>query len=465
VLTVLVASAGLAVFVLLRDGAGSSTANRWPADVSPLVDFVEEERGLAFTEPVPVEFLSVAEFRKEVQSEKGELTRQDRREIEQTTGLLRAVGLIEGDVDLFDAGNDLAGAGVLGFYSHEDKLIRIRGAELTPAVKATLVHELTHALQDQHFDLGARIEAFEKAEKAGDDTSAQSAFRALVEGDASRIESAYRDDMSSDEKDALAEEEDASLERYRRETRDVPGVLATMMTAPYTLGEAMLELAIVIDGNEAADELFRKPPTTDEHLLDPWTLTVDHDRRLQVTEPDVGPDGREFDSGEFGALMWLLVLAQRTSLIEALDAADGWGGDSYIAFEQDGLSCVRARYRGDTARDRTQMQEALSRWVAAGPGSTASVQRKGQDLVFESCDPGSGAKVGRDASGDALGLALMRTQLAVALVDGAIEEHVVRCYADSLVHAFGTEEFSDPSFDAGQPAVQRKMQRLLLSCA
>ena len=35
---------------------------------------------------------------------------------------------------------------------------RVRGTELTPAVESTLVHELTHALQDQNFDLGKRFE-------------------------------------------------------------------------------------------------------------------------------------------------------------------------------------------------------------------------------------------------------------------------------------------------------------------
>ncbi|MGH3507769.1 MAG: hypothetical protein ACRDO2_11250 [Nocardioidaceae bacterium] len=463
VFLLVVAGAGLTAVLLLRN-ASSATSDGWPAEVSPFVDFVEKERDLEFTEPVPVEFLPVAEFRKEVQSEKGELTQQDRKEIKQTTGLLRAVGLIEGELDLFDAVNDLAGAGVLGYYSHEDEMIRIRGEDLTPASKATLVHELTHALQDQHFDLGARMDAFERADDKGEDTGEQTAFEALVEGDASRIESAYRDSLSEEEVDALQEEERGTSARYTKETRDIPEILTTMVGAPYALGEVMLELAIEIDGDDAVDTLFAEPPTTDEHLLDPWTLIADHDIALEVPEPDLAPGERKFDVGRFGALMWLFVLAERIPLDQALDAADGWDGDAYVGFERGGDTCVRVRYRGETARDRTQMQRALTHWRAAMPGSTASVDRVGRDLDFESCDPGATAEVGTDSSSDALGLALMRTRIAVGLVGGPGDRETTRCYADRLVHAFTINQLTDPDFDADRPAVQRTMRDLFLSC-
>ena len=80
-----------------------------------------------------------------------EAHRPDHRDIRRYTSLLRALGLVTGKVDLLGATNEANGAGTLAYYSFEDKQITIRGQRLTPAVRSTLVHELTHALQDQHF--------------------------------------------------------------------------------------------------------------------------------------------------------------------------------------------------------------------------------------------------------------------------------------------------------------------------
>ena len=95
-------------------------------------------------------------FRKQVTSDRDNLTKRDEREIKTVTETLRAFGLLgRGGVDLFDAVNRAKGANVLAYYSPEDEEIVVRG---TGALRShdphqTLAHELTHVLQDQHFDL------------------------------------------------------------------------------------------------------------------------------------------------------------------------------------------------------------------------------------------------------------------------------------------------------------------------
>ena len=124
----------------------------------PYVEIAKKQRGLRFFHPVEVEFLSDADFTKEVTSKEEDLTDEDREEIEQATGMLRAIGLIDGDVDLFEEVDRCRGGSVIGLYSFEDEHVRIRGTKIDPAVKSTLVHELVHALQDQHFDIGKHRE-------------------------------------------------------------------------------------------------------------------------------------------------------------------------------------------------------------------------------------------------------------------------------------------------------------------
>lgn len=457
-LVVVAGGVGAAALLLLGDD-GVSHPDEWTAEVLPFVEIVEDERDLEFLHPVHVDFLPEDEFRQQVTADESELTDEDREEIERSTGLLRAVGLVRGELDLFDAANDLSGEGVVGFYSFEDKRIRMRGEELTPARKTTLVHELTHALQDQHFDLGARQEAFEESE----DHAAESAFDAIVEGDGRRIENAYVATLSDEELAELEDAEARELDEFESGAEDIPEILQTLFGAPYALGEAMLELAVETDGNDAVDELFENPPTTDEHLFDPWTFLVDHDPAQDVTEPKVD-DGEEFDRGGFGALSWFFVLAERIDIRDALEATDGWGGDAYVGFERDGVTCARIVFRADSADDLDQMEDALQRWVAAAPGTDASVERSGAQLNFESCDPGSEADVGSDSSSDALGLALSRTYLGLNVLRSGATEPQARCFGDALVQEFTVEQLNDPEFGADDPSVQATIEELVLGC-
>ena len=125
--------------VVSRDNGpkGPPHPSKWDASVQKYVDFVEKKRDLKFTQPVYVDFLADAEFTENVTADDDDLTDEDRKEIEQSTGLLRALGLVEGDLDLFDKSNQLRGKGVIGYYSYDDERLRIRGTEITPAVEST----------------------------------------------------------------------------------------------------------------------------------------------------------------------------------------------------------------------------------------------------------------------------------------------------------------------------------------
>ena len=79
--------------------------------------------------------------------------RSDEADLARSEAQLRAVGLVAGGVDLLDSVSDLQQSGVLAYYDPKRERITVRGKELDVARRVTLAHELTHALQDQHFDL------------------------------------------------------------------------------------------------------------------------------------------------------------------------------------------------------------------------------------------------------------------------------------------------------------------------
>ena len=453
----LLTAAGVAGVLWLRDdddGAGDYP-DAWDPRVEEYVEVVEDERDLEFKHPVQVDFLTEEEFEKRVTADEEDLTDEDRKEIEQVTGVFRALGLIGSDVDLFDTMNELQQAGVVGYYSYDDERIRMRGTELTPDVQSTLVHELTHALQDQHFDLGKRVEELEEA----DDSAAASAFDAIVEGDARRIETSWREELSEEDRKALDDSQADQLEDFEADSKDIPDVLETLMAAPYAFGEALLEVATQEGGDEAVDALFESPPTNEEHQLDPWSLIEDDETAIEVPEPELAPGEEEFDKDPFGALGWLVVLAERLPAKQAFVAADGWGGDAYVAFERDDVSCIRVNYRADSDEDLGEMETALTDWVEAGPKGAAKVRADGPMLVLESCEPGPGAPTtANGGSEDAVSLALSRTYLSATLVDSGFDSSQARCSADRLVQEFTLEELNSPTTE------QERVQEVIAPC-
>ena len=459
-LVVVIAATAAGVFVIGRDPGptGPPHPSKWDAQVQTYVDFVEKKRGLEFKHPVYVDFLPVKDFKKQITKDRDELSADDEKELEQFTGMFRALGLIEGDVDLFDAVNDLQGKGTIGFYSYEDERIRVRGTELTPYVQNVLVHELTHALQDQTFDLGKRFEELDKADDANSSAASQG-FDALVEGDARRIEDKWRSSLTDADRAALDKEKAAGAKGFENRSKDIPDVLVTMMAAPYDLGQALLAVAVQQGGDGEVDNLFRSPPKTEEQQLDPWTLVADHQGLLTVPKPDLPDGAKSFDDGAFGALGWLMLLSARLPTQQALTAVDGWGGDSYAAYDRDGVSCVTVNYRADTSEDLAQMQSALRAWAAKGPKESVSVTRQDVTLVFVSCDPGKGAaKVASGKSMDGVALALSRTYLSLELVKGGMEVKVARCGADRLVREFSLAQLNNPNID------KDRVLRTILPC-
>ena len=129
---------------------------------------------------------------------KAAITDADRAEIERQAGTFRALGFISGKVDLLKVETQAEESSVLAFYDFSKREIVIRGTKINVSLRATLSHELTHVLQDQHFDLTA-IER--RASKADEQTggSAQGML-ALIEGDADNVMRQYLKGLSPAER-------------------------------------------------------------------------------------------------------------------------------------------------------------------------------------------------------------------------------------------------------------------------
>lgn len=429
-------AAGFGVWYLERD-----EPIEWDPELESLVRFVEKERGLEFEHAVPVDYFSDEEWDEEISSGgSAALTDEETDEIENALAYLRALGLAEGDIDLVGQIDEYSLAGILALYdfdSHRIKIHAERDDDLPVDVRGTLVHELTHALQDQHFDIASMYEASDPNSFA---------VQALVEGDAVNVESAWVETLSPDEQDdyyAVAEEGVDSIDDI-----ELPVAFQIQFGAPYALGPS---LAYMLQSTrpDRLDDAFRDSPTSDEHVFDPVTY-LEGDLPREVKTPGIPDRADELDSGSLGSLAWYVLLSERIDAHRALEAADGWGGDAYVQYRDGDQVCLRVRYIGDTDAETKDLRAALSEWVDTLPSDFAGVAIDGKYLEFQSCDPGSGETLETGKSLDAFALPVSRGQLeSFAIGDGASTDEA-RCFANTIIDQSTVaqlNDFEDPRWE------------------
>jgi hypothetical protein len=453
---------GVGGFFLLRDD-DSSYPDSWDPRIEPYVAIVEKQRGLTFEHPVKVRFLDDKAFEKTVRADADDLDKEDREQVEESTSLFRALGLIGGDVDLFESFNDATGSGTLAYYAFTNETITVRGDRLSLASRGTLVHELTHALQDQRFGVGDRIEKLDEQAADGEPTTEADALRAIVEGDAERVAGLYRQSLDDDERTALEKAESADTEQAASSYADLPQVVVALLSAPYALGQALTE-AISVKDTKVLDQLLKNPPPDDSVLLDPLKALDPIEPPADVAVPTVGSGEKKVDSGQIGALVTYLMLAERIPVQEALTAADAWTGDAYVGFTRDDVVCARVDYAA-TGASAKRLVDAFDDWIAAAPGSKATVERNGDRVTVESCDPGQDAAPTKDASGDALGLVATRASLSSTILQSGASADTARCFGQRIVDEYSVEQLTDPTFGANDPAVAARVQEIARACA
>ena len=354
-----------------REPAPSSTTappSDLEATVRELSDFVAGERGGPFEEEVPVELLDDDAFVDRLQEDE----ERDEASVEESQRLLRAVGLLDADDDLVEAVDTASAEGVLGFYDPEEDALVVRGSDLSAGVRSTLVHELTHAWDDQHFELDRPA-----LEDADDET--WFGFSSLVEGNAVRVEGAWERTLSQEERVELRSDEGSAADRLR--SADVPDIVLQLLTLPYVAGSSLVDELARAGGEPRVNTAFGAPPTTSEQVLDPTTYVDGAEPAVPVPEP--AADGPVQDRGVYGAAGVLLTLIDRISVDDAQRAAEGWGGDRYVTWADEDRTCVRIAFAGDEPSDVDELRSAWSAWADDGNG--AEVREDDGRVVVTSC--------------------------------------------------------------------------------
>ena len=308
---------------------------------------VSELRGLDFLEPVDVEYLSPHEIETYLQ---GLLGDEEREELYQLEELLSTLGLLGADVNLVALYLDLLSEGVLGAYDPEENrlVVRLEDNSIGPSEELTLAHELTHVLQQQHFDIHSLLK------DTGDNFDLGLAVSTLAEGDATMLEIQYLQEFS------LTVPNPPDTPVYN----SAPPIIQQLLLFPYIQGVPLVR-SFEAEQWEGVNSAYQHPPRSTEQVLHPGKY---HRGELpsKVTLPSL--DGLLDSEWEpiFSSVGGEFLIAQtlRSSLSqqEAEKAASGWGGDTFALYTSPtNQRLLLWSFQWDSPRDASEFFQAYVR--------------------------------------------------------------------------------------------------------
>jgi hypothetical protein len=479
--------AGLTVATLLAAGLAwsqSPSAPTWPASIAPIAAFVSHDRGLAFLHPVPVHFQSPRTFDQQTAAQDQPDGASQKAQVLLQATEFRALGLLGGSVNLVGAQTALDTGSVQAYYDDVKKDIVIRGANLSPGTKVTLAHELTHVLQDQHFNLV-------KLDDGSSTADEEFAVTAIEEGDAVVTENDYAASLPVREQREAAAEENAPVAGSTAGGTGTGAGTGTASTGPtgptgnadflgissevpYILGPDFVLLLYNMGGIVMTNRAFEHPPRSELDIVNPSAYLL-HQATRVLPPPALGRGERRIGSpGSFGAFETYMTLAGDMDATTALAAADGWGGGSMTQYRHDGVSCTRLDLVGRTAPQSDALARAFTIWAGAlrQREAVAVVTRRGETTAVSACDPGRGATAGPRSREHALDVVDERNaNMASAYLYADLSPAVALCVADRSVGdaaLLQAEAAQNNSYGAPPKSVQTtidsQMRDLTRSC-
>ncbi len=276
----------------------------------------------------------------------------------------RTIGVLPPGSDLRQALERFQTGQVVGFYNPENgELVYLGQGDLDVTERFTLAHELTHAIDDQHFHL-KRLDAIAKACR---DEQGEAALGA-VEGSAQYFAAQVLVRFPTLDLGDLG----ALLEQLGTTGGSVPGVppfVQELEVWPYTAGLAFMTALDARGGLQAIDAALEDLPVSTEQVIHPDAYP--NDRPVPVDVPDMsgtlGAGWGDLDVMQVGEEWLRAMLGLRLDTAQADDAAAGWGGGLYRAWSDGHDTVVVLRTSWDTRQDASAFAEATRSW-AGGAG-------------------------------------------------------------------------------------------------
>lgn len=298
-------------------------------------------------------------------------------EAERAEAFYQALGFFTPDVDLTEVYLTLLGSQVAGFYDPDTQQMNViptlgddPGESLSFSEQIIYVHEYTHALQDQHFDLNALL-----PDSLANEPDRALAIRSLVEGDASATMTLYTQ--------AVAEQNPMAALSILTEglasgtlflPSGIPSILVRELMFPYEEGANFVIAIAGDDGWAAVDAAYANPPQTSEQILHPDKY-LSGEGAIPVELAD-----QTAALGDGWTLAWDVTLGE-FYLREQIDSelapsranrgAAGWGGDRFHVYTNGDQVASALRVVWDTPEDADEFNDIYAAYADSRFGGEA----------------------------------------------------------------------------------------------
>jgi hypothetical protein len=253
-----------------------------------------------------------------------------------------------------------------------------------------VVHELAHALADQHFDLGKFI-------KRGKSDDASMARMAVMEGQATWLmmeSAAQKMGVSLKSMPAMADAMSGATEQLTGQypvLASAPLYIRASLLFPYRDGFRFQHALIQKMGESAFGKVFREAPVSSQQILHPELYMTG----LQPTNPAVpalanAPDYREIVTGSVGEFDHSILIEQYVSKSEAAAVAPKWRGGNVALMEHKRDKNVVMVYASEWA-DEAAANKMFSayRSVLKGKWKNLRVDTESKTAITGSGDDGA----------------------------------------------------------------------------
>jgi hypothetical protein len=244
-----------------------------------------------------------------------------------------AFGLLPKNFDLDSFMVELLTEQIAGLYDPKAHEFYIANWIPLNDQRMVMAHELTHALQDQHF----KIETWLKAARPNDD--AELAREAFLEGSATAAMVDYLLQGTGKSVTEMPEFDPSILTGDLGSTPSLtkaPPFIKDTLVFPYFSGMTFTAAALKPGGWSSLGKVFSNPPASTQQIMHPNLYKSGHVPQrvaLPSIEKQLGKDWRKLDDNLLGEFGWLEVLKQFLDEARAKPLAAAWEGDRYQLFE------------------------------------------------------------------------------------------------------------------------------------
>jgi hypothetical protein len=355
-----------AVFLLLPSllhisAAAQSSSQQLLGQADEVLQQISELTGLPIKSPLKKQIISRAEVENYLsETLHAEMTPQ---EIHIQEATLQAFGLVSPDFNLEKFLISFYTEQAAGFYDPHCKTMFIADWVEPDMQRLVLAHELTHALQDQNFDL----ERFLKAVRPDDDAS--NARQAMVEGHATAamiqqlIAPLKLEDMPS-LAPLMATVIHQQFEEFPAFNR-APFFFRFQALFPYVEGMGFMQRGLQTGGWKRLNSLFNDPPNTTKEIFEPQAYFEKQQLpKLSLSHPGALERIRGVNflaENTMGELGYYALLGQLISEDEAKSVATGWLADRYLLYERAATEPAPGLAHGD----KEYILVSQTRWSSA----------------------------------------------------------------------------------------------------